>query len=234
MNYAIIVAGGKGSRFGGDLPKQFINLENKAVLMHSIEAFYSYNNAMQIIVALPNHQIEFWKELCKQYNFTIKHSIVEGGESRFHSVKNALARVTGNGLVGIHDGVRPLIDKQTITNCYKTAYEKGNAIPVVDLVDSIREIDNSTGIHAMRNRSNYKLVQTPQVFDIELISLAFTQSCSEAFTDDASVLEYYDGSHINLVKGNRQNIKITTTEDLIYAKAILQARQDEYETLNRF
>ncbi len=226
MKYTIIVAGGKGSRFGGDLPKQFIDLENKAVLMHSIEAFYNYDNAMKIIVALPKQQIEFWKELCLQYNFTIEHSIVEGGKSRFHSVRNALSTVAGNGLVGIHDGVRPLIDKQTISHCYNTAREKGNAIPVVDLVDSIREIDSSTGIHKMRNRSNYKLIQTPQVFNIQTIKSAFTQEYNEAFTDDASVLEYYDGSYINLVKGNRQNIKITTTEDLIYAKAILKTRRN--------
>ncbi len=223
MNYAIIVAGGKGNRFGGDLPKQFIVLENKTILMHSIEAFYNYDNAMQIIVALPEQQIEFWKDLCQQYNFKIKHNIVAGGKTRFHSVKNALETVTGKGLVGIHDGVRPLIDNQTITNCYKTAREKGNAIPVVNLVDSIREIDPATNLHKMCNRSHYRLIQTPQVFDIQIITSAFKQGYIDIFTDDASVLEYYNGSYINLVKGNRQNIKITTPEDFIYAKAILHA-----------
>ncbi len=223
MNYAIIVAGGKGSRFGSDLPKQFLNLGNKPILMHSIEAFHNYDNEMFLIVTLPQDQISYWTTLCDKHNFKIKHKVVAGGETRFHSVKNALDVINDEGLVGIHDGVRPLVDNKTIENCYAKAKEKGNAIPVVNLVDSIRKIEKS-GTHIMVDRQKYKLIQTPQVFDIEQIKLAFTQEYKDKFTDDASVLEEYDNSFIELVAGNRQNIKITTSEDLLYAEAVLKSR----------
>ncbi len=224
MNYAIIVAGGKGTRFGGDLPKQFLDLNGKVVLMRSIEAFYRYDKSIKIIVALPKLQIDFWKTLCDTHNFTIEHLIVEGGETRFHSVKNALSQVEGSGVVGIHDGVRPLVDKQTIENCYIAAANEGTAIPVVNVVDSIRKIDHSANVNKMVNRDNYKLVQTPQVFDIQVIKSAYLQEYRDCFTDDASVVEHYTGCSVNLVEGNRQNIKITTKEDLIYAEAIVKSR----------
>jgi len=222
--YVIIVAGGKGNRFKSELPKQFIMLGGKPILMRTIEAFYNYENSIEIIVVIPEDQIKFWKELCSKHNFKLQHKLVSGGEARFHSVKNGLGLVKGNGIVGIHDGVRPLVDKQTIDNCYIIAGQRGNAIPVVDLVDSVRETDE-TGNNKMVNRSNYKLIQTPQVFQNELIQAAFRQEYQSSFTDDASVLEAYDGSMINLVEGNRQNIKITMHEDLIYAKAILENRK---------
>ncbi len=192
--------------------------------MRSIEAFYNYCNSINsinIVVALPKQQIDFWNELCAKHNFTIKHTVVAGGETRFHSVKNSLSAIPDNGLVGIHDAVRPLINKATIDNCYSTAATKGNAIPAVDLVDSIRKLDK-LGIHKMVDRNNYKLIQTPQVFDIETIKEAYKQNYNEKFTDDASVLEEYNGTFINLVEGNKQNIKITLPEDLIYADAVLK------------
>ena len=221
--YIIIVAGGKGNRFKSELPKQFITLGDKPILMHTIEAFYNYENFIEIIVVLPEDQIMFWKELCSKYNFILNHRLMAGGEARFHSVKNGLSLIKGNGIVGIHDGVRPLVDKQTIDNCFLIAEQRGNAIPVVDLVDSVRKIDE-TGNSKMVNRANYKLIQTPQVFKNELIQAAFNQDFRPSFTDDASVLEAYNNSTINMVEGNRQNIKITTPEDLIYAEAILESR----------
>ncbi len=232
MDYLIVVAGGKGIRFGSDLPKQFLNLLGKPVLMHSISAFFNYDNDIKIILALPKSHFAFWKNLCIEYDFNIPHLVVEGGEMRFHSVKNALSKVEGRGVVGIHDGVRPLIDRKSIDNCYSTAKSKGNAIPVIDLVDSIRKVRKSNGKHKVLNRLNYKLVQTPQVFDIQHIKRAFTQNFKDAFTDDASVLEHYDGSYINMVEGNRQNLKITRQEDLVYAEAILKFRmQNAQESL---
>lgn len=221
--YIVIVAGGKGNRFKSELPKQFILLGSQPILMHTIQAFYNYENLIQIIVVLPKEQIQFWNELCKKYNFIIEHKVVKGGETRFHSVKNGLSEIKNNGIVGIHDGVRPLVDLRTIKNCYVMAEQEGNAIPVVDLVDSIRKAE-STGKSKMVDRSKYKLIQTPQVFESKIIQTAFTQEFHKSFTDDASVLEAYDNSVINLVEGNRQNIKITTPEDLIYAEAILKGR----------
>lgn len=222
--YIIIVAGGKGSRFKSEVPKQFVALANLPILMHTINAFYCYDNHIEIIVVLPNVQIEYWKNLCQLCNFDVKHQIVEGGEFRFYSVKNGLTLVKPDGLVGIHDGVRPLIDKDTIGKCYELAQKEGNAIPVVDLVDSVREI-NSDGSSLMVDRSKYRLIQTPQVFKTELILQAFEQKFNPSFTDDASVLEAINPGSIKLVYGNRQNIKITTSEDLIYAEAILKSRK---------
>ncbi len=222
--YVIIVAGGKGNRFKSELPKQFFQLGDKPILMHTIKAFFKYEPRLEIIVVLPSDQIDFWKELCLKYKFNIAHKVVAGGKARFHSVKNGLALIDKNGIVGIHDGVRPLIDKQTIKNCYLIAEQRGNAIPVVDLVDSVRKV-NENGSNKMVDRSKYKLIQTPQVFKNELILAAYSQKYRNSFTDDASVLEAYDNSIINLVEGNRQNIKITTPEDLIYAEAILESRK---------
>jgi 2-C-methyl-D-erythritol 4-phosphate cytidylyltransferase len=221
--YVIIVAGGKGNRFKSELPKQFFQLGDKPILMHTIKAFFKYEPRLEIIVVLPSDQIDFWKELCLKYKFNITHKVVAGGKARFHSVKNGLALIDKNGIVGIHDGVRPLIDKQTIKNCYLIAEQRGNAIPVVDLVDSVRKV-NENGSNKMVDRSKYKLIQTPQVFKNELILAAYSQEYRNSFTDDASVLEAYDNSIINLVEGNRQNIKITTPEDLIYAEATLKSR----------
>ncbi len=222
--YVIIVAGGKGNRFKSELPKQFIQLGNKPILMHTIDAFYRYDNSFDIIVVLPKEQIQFWDVLCQKHGFKIDHKVVSGGEARFNSVKNGLNLIDHEGIVGIHDGVRPLVDKQTIENCYAMAERKGNAIPVISLVDSVRETQGS-GASKMVDRTKYKLIQTPQVFKSELILAAFNQKSLESFTDDASVLEAYDNSTINMVEGNRQNIKITTPEDLIYAEAILKNRK---------
>jgi 2-C-methyl-D-erythritol 4-phosphate cytidylyltransferase len=219
--YAIIVAGGRGNRFESKIPKQFVELAGKPILMRSIESFHCYGSDIEIIVVLPGDQIEYWKRLCEKYQFKIKHHIVAGGDIRFYSVKNGLELIKLDGLVAIHDGVRPLIDLNTINKCFEVAGNKGNAIPVVDLVDSIRELKpDGSSQHIDRNK--FKLIQTPQVFQTNLILKAYEQEYSNSFTDDASVLEAMLPGTIQLVEGNRRNIKITTTEDLKYAEAIFK------------
>jgi 2-C-methyl-D-erythritol 4-phosphate cytidylyltransferase len=215
----IIVAGGKGERMGTDIPKQFIVIHGKPILMHTIDAFLSYDASLQIIIVLPQIQMDYWNELCKSYGFDIAHHIVAGGETRFQSVINGLKAVKGAGLVAVHDGVRPLVSAATIARCYTEAEKSGNAIPVVDLVDSIRQITPNGSVSV--DRTVYKLVQTPQVFEIELLNKAYEQPYSNFFTDDASVVENL-GYEINLVEGNRENIKITTAFDLRLTEILLK------------
>ncbi len=215
---AIIVAGGKGERMNASVPKQFIEIQGKPILMHTLETFYKFDASIQLILVLPAAQIDFWKQLCKKYEFKIQHQIVEGGSTRFHSVKNGLTSVKSPALIAVHDGVRPLVSPGTISRCFETAEKSGVAIPVADLVDSIRYI-NENGNQAV-DRNAYKLVQTPQVFDAELLIKAYEQDFSPLFTDDASVVEAM-GKQVKLVKGNRENIKITTEFDLKIAETLL-------------
>jgi 2-C-methyl-D-erythritol 4-phosphate cytidylyltransferase len=221
--YCIIVAGGKGQRFKSTVPKQFVELAGKPILMHSIEVFYNYDSDIEIILVLPKDQIGYWKKLCKKFFFNIEYQIVEGGEARFDSVKNGLKLVKPGGIVAIHDGVRPLVDRKTIETCFNIAIQAGNAIPVVELVDSVRQI-RENGANAHVDRSKFRLIQTPQVFQCELILKAYEQKYSPLFTDDASVLEAIAPGTIKLVEGNRQNIKITTADDLQYAEMIIKSR----------
>ncbi|MCB0380164.1 MAG: 2-C-methyl-D-erythritol 4-phosphate cytidylyltransferase [Flavobacteriales bacterium] len=219
--YAIIVAGGKGERMGEQLPKQFLELAGKPILMHTIEKFKNTFQDIEIILALPENQIDFWEELCYKYGFTkIPHQIVAGGKTRFHSVKNALALVKQNGIVAVHDGVRPLVSAATITNCFTQAEKSGSAIPVVDVVDSLRFVSKQEQTNKAVARSCYKNVQTPQCFKSELLLKAYEQDFDETFNDDASVVEKL-GHSIELVQGNTENIKITSPIDLIVAEALL-------------
>jgi len=219
-NFVIIVAGGLGKRMKSDLPKQFLKIGNKPVLMHTISVFKRFDNQIVIILALQEKYFEYWKNLCKEYNFNINHLLVEGGKERFYSVKNALQIVNSAGLVAIHDGVRPLVSENTIKNCFKTARQKGNAIPVIPVNETIRQkINNESKIV---DRSKFIIVQTPQVFNSEIILRAYNQSYNPEFTDDASVIEAY-GEKINLVEGNQENIKITTQADIKIAEFILQS-----------
>ncbi len=215
--FAIIVAGGTGKRMKNSLPKQFLSINNKIILMESIKAFYNYNSSINIIVALPENQIEYWKELCTKYDFNIKHSIVTGGRTRFHSVKNALSLIDSNSIVAIHDAVRPLVNYNTISESFRIAKEKKNAIPYIDLVDSVRFVDDKNNKPV--DRDNYKLIQTPQTFYAKDIINAYKQTYNKNFTDDASVAES-KGIKINLIKGNRENIKITNQVDLVIATAL--------------
>lgn len=227
--YVIVVAGGKGLRMGGDIPKQFIPLQGKPVLMRTLEAFHTYDSAMTLIVVLPVSQQAYWEQLCLDYGFTLPHRIADGGETRFHSVKNGLQLVLddrdacGKGpiLVGVHDGVRPFVSQEVIAACYETAAKKEAAIPVTDVVETLRHIggkETSAG-HTVP-RCDYKLVQTPQVFTLDLLEQAYRQPYSAQFTDDASVVEAC-GHAVHLVNGNRENIKLTTPFDLKVAEALL-------------
>jgi len=186
--------------------------------MHSIMAFAGACDNIRIIVVLPQLQIEYWKELCHHHDFKVSHLITGGGATRFHSVKNGLSLLpAGEGLVAIHDGVRPLVSEKTIITCFREAANYGNAIPVTPATDSVRELSGETS--RTLNRSVLRLVQTPQVFDVALLKKAYEQEYTPAFTDDASVFEK-DGNTIRLTEGNVENIKITTPNDLVVAEAL--------------
>lgn len=215
---ALIVAGGKGLRMGSDLPKQFLPVGGKPVLMRTLEAFYQFDAAMHLILVLPKEQQAYWRQLCSDYQFVINHRIVDGGETRFHSVKNGLAFVSGSGLVGVHDGVRPFVSQEVIGRCYDMAEVRKAVIPVVDIVETVRRL-TAEGSETV-NRNDYKLVQTPQVFDAGLLKQAYAQAFTPLFTDDASVVEAM-GVPVCLVEGNRENIKITTPFDLKVATTLL-------------
>lgn len=224
MDYIIIVAGGKGLRMGGDIPKQFLPIKGKPVLMRTIERFREFSASMGIILVLPKSQQEYWQELCRQYDFDVEYSIADGGETRFHSVQNGLALIPDDeqGVVGVHDGVRPFVSIETISRCYETARDAKAVIPVVPVVETLRYV----GIEGEdRNvlRSDYRLVQTPQTFDIQLLKEANKQEYRESFTDDASVVEGI-GKKVEMVEGNRENIKITTPFDLAIAEVLTEGK----------
>lgn len=214
----IIVAGGKGERMNANIPKQFLELHGKPILMHTIEAFNRFDNTMQIILVLPETQIDYWKTLCKKHAFAVLQNIVIGGQTRFNSVQNGLKMVQTPSLVAVHDGVRPLVSSSTIARCFDAAGKYDAAIPVIDLIDSIRQVNEDESLSV--DRTKYKLVQTPQVFDAELLKKAYEQEFSVLFTDDASVVEAL-GTKIHLVEGNIENIKITTEIDLKMAETFL-------------
>lgn len=215
--FALIVAGGRGTRMKGTIPKQFAELDGKPILMHTFEAFLKFDNDFSFVLVLAEPVKRYWDNLCSEHKFNIKHQVVAGGETRFHSVKNGLDEIKEEGIVFIHDGVRPLVSVQTLRNCYYTALEKGNALPVIPPSESIREIINSSSRAANRNR--FYLVQTPQTFKVSKIKEAYQCNFSESFTDDATVLEN-TGAKIYLVEGNRENIKITFPSDLLIASAL--------------
>ncbi len=221
MDYIIIVAGGKGLRMGGDIPKQFLPIGGKPVLMRTIERFRAYSNNLQIILVLPEAQQDYWKQLCEEYAFDVDYMLTNGGETRFHSVQHGLALIPDDaqGVVGVHDGVRPFPSIEVIKNCYETAREKKAVIPVVPVVETLRHITDGT-----KPRNEYRLVQTPQCFDIQLLKAANRQPYNDGFTDDASVVEAF-GFENTLVEGNRENIKITTPYDIVVAEAIINYHQ---------
>lgn len=223
MDYVIIVAGGKGMRMESGLPKQFISVAGKPVLMRTIERFYQYNPEINIIVVLPESQQTFWKSLCQKHHFTIHHTIVNGGDTRFASSKNGISAIPSNtkGLVAIHDGVRPFVSVDVIERCFNNARTTGTAIPVIPAIDTLRQVNTETGDTFTVNRSLYRAVQTPQVFDIALAHRAFNQPYQDCFTDDASVIESL-GIRISLVEGNRENIKLTTPFDLKVAEVLAE------------
>ena len=217
--YVIIVAGGKGKRMHSQNPKQFMHIAGRPVLMHTIEKFSAYPDEFQIIVVLPAPYIDFWKSLCKRFDFIASHNVIEGGDTRFNSVKNGLQLIKKNSIVAIHDGVRPLVSNTTIYNAFQVAELKGNAVPVIKVNESIRKLAEETSIPV--ERKEYRLIQTPQCFRSELILRAYEQEYQSHFTDDATVVEAL-GEKINLVDGNYENIKITRPVDLQFAEAFLR------------
>ena len=220
MDYVIIVAGGKGLRMGSDIPKQFLPIGGKPVLMRTLERFREYSPALQIILVLPKAQQEYWKELCEKHNFKVTYQLADGGETRFHSVQHGLALIPDDaeGVVGVHDGVRPFPSIDVISNCYETARTNKAVIPVIPVVETVRHLKGEVSETVPRN--DYRLVQTPQTFDIQLLKAANRQPYNDGFTDDASVVEAY-GFDITLVEGNRENIKITTPYDLKIAEVLI-------------
>ena len=223
-DYVIIVAGGKGLRMGADIPKQFLPIGGKPVLMRTLERFREYAADLQIILVLPKAQQDYWRELCQQYNFDVEYTLANGGETRFHSVQNGLALVPDDaeGVVGVHDGVRPFPSVEVIRNCYETARTAKAVIPVIPIVETVRHLVSESNVQRSITvpRGDYRLVQTPQTFDIQLLKAANRQPYNDGFTDDASVVEAY-GFDITLVEGNRENIKITTPFDMTIAEALL-------------
>lgn len=215
--YIIIVAGGKGLRMGGDIPKQFLPVCGKPVLMRTLEAFHAYDASIRLILVLPVSQQAYWKQLCEEYQFDLVHEIANGGETRFHSVKNGLALVKEDGLVGVHDGVRPFVSQEVITRCYEESASLKAVIPVIGVVETVRHLTEEGSETVPRDQ--YKLVQTPQVFDVTLLHRAYQQEYTDLFTDDASVVEAL-GEKVYLVEGNRENIKLTTPFDLKLAELL--------------
>ena len=228
-DYIIVVAGGKGLRMGSDTPKQFLPIGGKPVLMRTLERFREYSDDLQIILVLPEAQQEYWQELCKKYDFKVEYLLANGGQTRFHSVQNGLALMPDDaeGVVGVHDGVRPFPSIEVIRNCYETARTAKAVIPVIPVVETVRHLTRGQARCEVESvtvpRDEYRLVQTPQTFDIQLLKAANRQPYNDGFTDDASVVESY-GHKITLVEGNRENIKITTPYDITVAEAIINIK----------
>lgn len=218
---ALITAGGSGSRMQASIPKQFIEIAGKPVLMHTFFAFQKYAPDLEYVLVLPENHFDFWQALCKEHGFHISHKLVASGPTRFHSVKNGLKHIDEDALVAIHDGVRPLVSMKTIERCFHHAARYGNAIPVVAANESMRIVE--TSFSSSLPREKLRIIQTPQCFKASLIKKAYNKNFSEEFTDDATVLEA-DGQRIFLVEGNPENIKITSPADLIVAEALLGAR----------
>jgi 2-C-methyl-D-erythritol 4-phosphate cytidylyltransferase len=220
--YALIVAGGKGTRIKSRLPKQFLELIGKPILLHTLEAFYRYSENINIILVLPEDDFAIWSEICEKHHFNKPVILQKGGDSRFQSVKNGLDRIEGPGLVAIHDGVRPLVSEDIIGASFRLAAVHETAVAAVRLKESIRMTDQDN-TKAM-DRSRFRLIQTPQTFKIELIKKAYLIKEDASLTDDASVAEKA-GHIISLFEGSYENIKITTPEDLIVAEALINSRQ---------
>ena len=216
--YAVIVAGGTGTRMNNKVPKQFLKLAGIPVLMHTLEAWALAVPDIQLILVLPENQVEYWKMLCEEHDFRRSHHIVPGGETRFHSVKNGLIKAGDDALIAIHDGVRPLVSAAVIKESFEIAAKKGNAIAAVELKDSIRQLTDNESKRV--DRTAYRLIQTPQTFRSELIKKAYQTAYDPSFTDDASVLEKM-GEKIHLFQGTYNNLKITTPEDLAMAGALI-------------
>jgi len=216
---ALIVAGGKGKRMKAQVPKQFLLLKGRPVLMHTIDKFHWYDGGIRIMLVLPAGQFSAWKELCDIHNFKIKHELFAGGETRFHSIQKNLESIPEQCLVAVHDGVRPLVSIETIHRCFAAAGESGNAVPCVEISETMRIIDEHGNRPA--DRTIYRLIQTPQVFISSILKESYRQEYHPRFTDDASVVES-KGYTIRLVEGNPENLKITVNKDLGIAEYLMK------------
>ena len=221
--HAIIVAGGSGQRMKSTVPKQFMELNQKPVLMHTIERFYSAASSIHIVVVLPKSHHGVWNTLCEKHQFNIPHQICVGGPTRFQSVRIGLALCKEEGIIAVHDGVRPLIHPELIQKLYREAESNSAVIPVYPVLDSIRKSDQRLSISL--DRSKYFIVQTPQCFSSEILHKAYQQEEKDVFTDDASVVESL-GKEVHHFKGDRTNIKLTTPEDFVFAEALLNRPQN--------
>jgi 2-C-methyl-D-erythritol 4-phosphate cytidylyltransferase len=220
---ALIVAGGSGKRMKSLVPKQFLLLKGLPVLMHTINKFHRYDTSMRIILVLPSDQITAWKDLCEKNEFSVLHELMTGGNTRFHSIQKNLHSIPEQCLVAVHDGVRPLVSVDTIHRCFASAAENGNAVPCVEIPETMRILDDIGNRQA--DRAKYRLIQTPQVFISSILKEAYQQEYQGSFTDDATVVESW-GYRIHLVEGNPENIKITLKHDLALAEFLLQNMED--------
>lgn len=217
----IIVAGGTGKRMGATVPKQFLLLKGEPLLFHTLRAFHAFDPAMHLVLVLPQDHHATWDDLCAEYDFEVPHELVAGGAERFHSTQAGLAAVRHDGLVAVHDGVRPLVSAALIARCFAAAEEHGAAIPVVPIASSVRELTEE-GSQAI-DRSRLRAVQTPQCFRVPLLRRAFELPYDPAFTDEATLVERL-GVDVHLVEGEEHNIKVTTPIDLQVAEGVLGAQ----------
>jgi 2-C-methyl-D-erythritol 4-phosphate cytidylyltransferase len=211
------MAGGKGTRMNNSTPKQFLELNGQPVLMHTLKVFYRYDPSIEIILVLPDDQWKTWENLCSRHQFRIKHVLKAGGETRFHSVQKNISALSDGALVAIHDGVRPLVSLNTIERCFTEALQFGNAVPCIGIPETLRKTDEVKTMQV--DRTHFKLIQTPQVFESSILKKAYMQAFQENFTDDAGVVESM-GYKIHLVAGNPENMKITIDMDMVIASAL--------------
>jgi 2-C-methyl-D-erythritol 4-phosphate cytidylyltransferase len=221
QKYLILVAGGRGTRMKADQPKQFLRIGRYPVLYYSMRAFYDYDNSIKIILVLPSDMITAWENIVSETGIRIPHQIIEGGNTRMESCRNGMSMVGDDGLVAVHDAVRPLVSRATIDRCFNVASEKGNAVPVGEIYETLRQLNSSGSVTIDRNF--IRSVQTPQVFQVNIIKKAFDKVNNYSYTDEASMIESL-GYPINMVEGNRENIKITDPYDLKIAEFLLQGK----------
>lgn len=219
--YVVIVAGGKGTRMGADVPKQFLPIGGRPVLMRTLERFHEFDPEMHLVVVLPADQQDYWRALCERYQFDLPHALATGGATRFDSSRHGLALIPDDeaALVAVHDGARPFVSTETIGRCFAKAEEVGGAVPVLPVTDTLRRRTEGEGSETV-DRSRYYRVQTPQVFDVRLLKEAYAQPYRPEYTDDASVYEYSGTHRVALVEGNVENIKLTTPFDLLVGEAL--------------
>ncbi|TDK44818.1 2-C-methyl-D-erythritol 4-phosphate cytidylyltransferase [Algoriphagus formosus] len=220
---AVLVAGGRGTRMGAPISKQYLPIAGLPILMHTLSVFHQVDSAIELILVIPKDDFAYWNELCEKFQFQIPHQLVAGGNSRFQSVKNGISAISfEEGLVAIHDGVRPFVNESVIQESFEKAAEKGSAVAVIALKDSIRKLTDD-GKNFYQERQYFRLVQTPQTFDLKRIRKAFQVTELPQFTDDATVYEH-QGWEVTLISGNPENIKITTPEDMDYAEYLAERK----------